>query len=345
MTSHQNSAGGGKAAKFVAANPLGPMADPFAGMGDDEKEYHKELSDNINKRMTNAIDELKEQHANGTARVDDPDRAPTGSAYQQHAAQMARQRRQEKMEEDRVRNQEMERMKTLKEDAKRVFADKNEEEGDDGDDSKGNGDSDSDDEYDDLLNDDPTLDAIREKRIRQLRDMQAKQAEHKALGHGEVRTIMQDDFLTECTGKSEYVAVHFFHKEFERCKIMDHHLNIIAPLQLSCKFLRIDAEKAPFFISKLQIKTLPTLIVFQEGKAIDRLTGFEGLAIKESEPDKWHTGRLQQWIASTGAIQYKPPTEEIREEMRQMGIRPKGTVWSGTSRGGFRTSSYDDDDE
>ena len=32
MPSHQMSAGSGKAAKFVAANPLGPMADPFAGM-------------------------------------------------------------------------------------------------------------------------------------------------------------------------------------------------------------------------------------------------------------------------------------------------------------------------
>ena len=32
MTSNQMSAGAGKAAKFVAANPLGPMADPFAGM-------------------------------------------------------------------------------------------------------------------------------------------------------------------------------------------------------------------------------------------------------------------------------------------------------------------------
>jgi hypothetical protein len=32
MPSLQESAPGGKAAKFVAANPLGPMADPFAGM-------------------------------------------------------------------------------------------------------------------------------------------------------------------------------------------------------------------------------------------------------------------------------------------------------------------------
>ena len=32
MPSYQDSAGSSKAAKFAAANPLGPMADPFAGL-------------------------------------------------------------------------------------------------------------------------------------------------------------------------------------------------------------------------------------------------------------------------------------------------------------------------
>ncbi len=284
--------------------------------------------------MENSIKELQERHAKGTQEVDDPDRAPTGSAYKIHA-QMQR----EKMTEQRQRAQENERLKSMKEEANNMFDTKNE----DGNNDK---DEDSDDEYDDLLNDDKELDAIRERRIREMRQMQMKLAEQKSLGHGEIRLITQDEFLTECTGKSEYVAVHFFHNEFQRCKIMDHHLKIIAPKHMSCKFLRMDAEKAPFFIHKLQIKTLPTLIVFREGKTVDRLTGFEGLVIDPSEPDKWHTGRLEAWLASTGAIKYKVPTEEIKDEMRRMGIRPKGTtVWSGTSRSGYQSKAYDSDDE
>jgi len=349
MPSLQQSAGSGKAAKFVQANPFGPMADPFAGMGDDEKEYHKQLSDNINKRMEDSISELQERHAKGTNELDDPDRAPTGSAYKVHA-----QMKREKMMEERRRREEMQRLKALKEDAKSIFVDKNNEndEDNDGFDNKDNdgfdndSDDSDDDEYNDLLNDsNAELEAIRERRIREMREMQMKKAEQKSLGHGEVRTITQDEFLPECTGKSEWVAVHFFHKEFNRCTIMDHHLKLIAPKHLSCKFLRMDAEKAPFFIHKLCIKTLPTLIVFREGKNVERLTGFEGLIIDPSEPDKWHTGRLEQWLASTGAIQYKVPTEEIKEEMRRMGIRPKGTLWSGTSRSGFQSNVYDSDDE
>lgn len=331
----QNSAGAGKAAKFVDANPLAPMADPFEGLNNDEKEYQKELSNNLNARLERTIKGMQDRQANGTSQADHPDRAPTGSAYKAHA-----QMQKERMAEERRRMDETGRLKALKEEAKIVFKEKNRDEKEE----ESEDDSD-DDEYDNLLDDDAELEAIRARRISQMKEMQAQTARHKALGHGELRTILQDEFLPECTGGSEWVAVHFFHKEFKRCEIMDHHLKIVAPRHLGCKFLRLDVEKSPFFVSKLQIKTLPTLIVFREGKAIDRLTGFEGLAPDASEPDKWHTGSLQQWIATTGAIKYKVPDEEIREEMRRMGIRPKGTIWSGTAARGFKGDAYDSDDE
>jgi len=345
MPSNQNSAGAGKAAKFVAANPLGPMADPFAGLDDDQQEYQKEMSENINRRMQKGMDELAAKHARGTQTLDDPDRAPTGSAYKDY---YAHQRRQEQSTRKRVEDEKVEenaRQVALREEAQRVFS-QAADAGGDGIDAGGGDDpveeEDSDDEW---LDQDPELDAIRQRRIQELKSRQEQHAEHMALGHGEIRTINQDEFLPECTGKSEYVAVHFFHKEFERCKIMDHHLQIVAPLHTTCKFLRMDAEKCPFFVSKLKIQTLPTLIVFQEGKIVDQLTGFEGLAIDKAEPDKWHTGRLRQWIASTGAIQYRVPTEEVREEMGRMGIRPRGNVWTGTAGGGYRGRDYDEDDE
>lgn len=63
------------------------------------------------------------------------------------------------------------------------------------------------------------------RRLRQARLSQLKQAyEEKqqllAKGHGEYREIAQDEFLKEVTG-SPLVAVHFYHNDFERCKIMD----------------------------------------------------------------------------------------------------------------------------
>lgn len=172
--------------------------------------------------------------------------------------------------------------------------------------------NDDDSDLDEFDDDDQALEAFRQRRLAELQREHAKVSQQTAKGHGEVRTITQDEFLPECTGSSKFVVVHFFHDDFERCKLMDHHLRIIAPLHLSCKFIRINAEKAPFFVAKLAIQTLPTLIVFKDGKAIDRLMGFEGLS-DTKHPDEFPTGRLGRWLEKTGAIEYEGPDSDDEE--------------------------------
>ena len=74
-------------------------------------------------------------------------------------------------------------------------------------------DSDFDDSDFDDDDDDPAMAAFRARRLAELKKMQIRSAENKAKGHGEYRTISQDEFLPECTN-SDYVAVHFFHDDF-----------------------------------------------------------------------------------------------------------------------------------
>jgi hypothetical protein len=210
--------------------------------------------------------------------------------------------------------------------------------------SKDNYDDSDDSDFDSDFDDDPALEAIRERRLAEIRRGQIQHAENKAKGHGQYRTISQDEFLPECTG-SEYVAIHFFHNDFERCKIMDFHLKKICPYHLTCKFLRIDVEKTPFFVAKLMIKTLPSVVVFNDGKEIKRLLGFEGLA-DSSSPDEWPTGRLLKWLALTGAIDYKPTEEDDEEEeeavmrMEKMSVSPRS---SAAARLQGRFTTYDED--
>jgi len=301
------------------------------------------MSENMNERMQKSMEELRAKHAAGTNEIDDSDRAPTGAAYREvnriHA-ERAKAHRARADQKEREGMEEVERIKDLRERVRRdMVGGEGRDDGTDGDGSDGS----SGDEWDDLLEEDPELEAIRSRRAAELRAAQSDRAANLAKGHGEVRTIGQDDFLTECTGSSEWVAIHFFHDEFERCKILDHHLKIVAPLHVECKILRIDARKAPFFVSKLQVRTLPTLLVFQDGKAVDRLTGFDKLAVDPKDPDCWHTGKLREWLAGTGAVKYTIPTDEVLEEMRKMGVVPRGTVWSGAK--GVGSSRYDDDEE
>ena len=62
------------------------MSNPFEGMGDDEKEYQKVVSDNVNKRMEGAMNDLKNKYSEGRGGDDMGDNGPTGDAYQKHQA-------------------------------------------------------------------------------------------------------------------------------------------------------------------------------------------------------------------------------------------------------------------
>merc|ERR1711865_1351082 len=79
--------------------------------------------------------------------------------------------------------------------------------------------------------------------------------------------------------------------------IMDKHLRILAQQHLGCKFLHIDSAKAPFFVNKLSIVMLPTVVVFRDGKVEDTLCGFEALGNK----DDFRTAVLKKHSAAAHA--------------------------------------------
>ena len=81
-----------------------------------------------------------------------------------------------------------------------------------------------------------------------MEDSQRKEIKkQKNKAPGEYIQILQDEFLPYVT-KNDNCAVHFFHKDFERCKIVDHHLKNIAFYHPETKVLGLDVEKAPFFV-------------------------------------------------------------------------------------------------
>jgi hypothetical protein len=160
-------------------------------------------------------------------------------------------------------------------------------------------------EKDDDFDDDEFLDdkVLQDLQAKRLADMQAKHAlerQFHAQGHGEYREITEEEFLKEVCG-SQWVVVHFHHREFFRCKIVDKHMRIIAAKHLSCKWLTMDAEKAPFFIAKLAIQMLPTVIVFKDGIVHEQFSGFDELGGK----DEFRTEVLEHWFSKAGCLKMK----------------------------------------
>ena len=81
---------------------------------------------------------------------------------------------------------------------------------------------------------------------------------------------------------------------------MDKHLQKIALEYPDVQFLYLNALKAPFFVTKLAIKTLPTLCIFNDGVLKDKILGFEGLT-----GDEFKTFELTDKLVRAGLIPSK----------------------------------------
>ena len=80
--------------------------------------------------------------------------------------------------------------------------------------------------------------------------------------------------------------------------MLGKHLVLLAPKYFPVRFCSIDAEKAPFFVDKLKITILPTLIFFKDGKVVDRLTGFSELG----NTDDFTTAQLETRMKKSGIM-------------------------------------------
>ena len=83
-------------------------------------------------------------------------------------------------------------------------------------------------------------------------------------------------FFDELKGSARAV-VHFYRPTTRRCEIIDKHFYALAAKHMETKFLRVNAEKAPFLVEKLHIWMLPTIVCVQNGKTDHSIVGFDEL--------------------------------------------------------------------
>ena len=141
--------------------------------------------------------------------------------------------------------------------------------------------------------------------------------------YGNYTEIIETEFLDTML-KNDKVVCHFYHKDFERCKIIDKHLTIISRDHRETLFVKINAEKAPFFTEKLNIRVLPTIILFVKGKGIHRFIGFQDFGMNDDFPTINLTRQL---------VLYKMIEPKNKAERGEVSIRMK------------KSKDSDDDDD
>lgn len=180
---------------------------------------------------------------------------------------------------------------------------------------------------DNLQEDD--LDSIRQQRLKELRLRQAKKTEWLAKGHGEYKEIQSEkEFFDEMKGEERMVC-HFFRENWP-CKVIDKHLQILAKGHLETKFVKLNAEKAPFLTERLKIWMLPTLALIKYEKTVDYVVGFDDLGGK----DDFTTDMLAERLARVDVLIFDAP---VRTDV----AAEKRSIRSGSQH---RTASDEDSD-
>ncbi|RPA91968.1 thioredoxin-like protein [Choiromyces venosus 120613-1] len=177
-----------------------------------------------------------------------------------------------------------------------------------------------------LESDTAALDAFREKRMQQLHDELHRARVMQSLSHGAYTPATTEREVLTHTTTSKFSIVHFFHKDFNRCKIMDSHLEVLARKHFDTKFTSIDVEKAPFLVERLKVRVLPCVIAFVDGKSVDRIEGFAELG----NTDGFTTKMLELRLLACGVL--------VREKVDE------DTGVGGGGSGGKKAESDDGDD-
>ncbi|KAM3723368.1 Thioredoxin domain-containing protein [Dirofilaria immitis] len=156
--------------------------------------------------------------------------------------------------------------------------------------------------YDNL--DENDLEAIRQKRLEELKKKQLQRQRWLQNGHGIYEEISDERNFFDATKKSAKVVCHFYLPTTERCKIVDKHLEKIARKYLEIRFIYANAEKFPFLTTRLKIRVIPTIVIIIDAKTVDYIRGFDDLG----GIDEFRTETLEWRLSWTKVLEYDGPS-------------------------------------
>ncbi|GAA5857096.1 hypothetical protein JCM8547_007956 [Rhodosporidiobolus lusitaniae] len=211
---------------------------------------------------------------------------------------------------------------------------------------KRNDDRDSDDsdalleELEEELDNDFDLGGFREKRMMELKAQMEAAERSRTSGYGKYTEYKVEKDLITTTAKAKRSVVHFFHRDFRRCKIMDSHLEKLAPKHVDTLFVKADVANVPFLVTKLEVKVLPCVIGFVDGVSKMKLVGFDEL----DGGDNFATGQLEIGMIQCGVLS-KDPGSALGGKIPPVVAGRSSETSRGKVRPGRRTAGGSDSDD
>lgn len=152
----------------------------------------------------------------------------------------------------------------------------------------------------DQMDDDELL-AIRHKRVKQLKEVQARRDEWHKKGHGQYLEVTDPKVFFDNVQDSERVVVHFMRRSTPRCEVIERHLRIIAPEHFETRFCYVDVERIPSLPERFNVMMLPTLMLVEKQNTFHSIIGFDEFG----GTDDFTTATVEQVLAHYGMVNEK----------------------------------------
>jgi len=147
------------------------------------------------------------------------------------------------------------------------------------------------------------LEALRARRRQNMIKEQEKNRELRAIGHGSYDELANQEDFFAAVKKSTQMVVHFYRNSTERCKIVDARVRELVPKYIKTRFCKIDAEKAPFLVNRLNIFVMPTLLLVKDCQTVHQIRGFDELG----GTDEFSSDYLAYVLSGHGVCNYDGP--------------------------------------
>ncbi|KAL8281495.1 hypothetical protein RQP46_006179 [Phenoliferia psychrophenolica] len=189
------------------------------------------------------------------------------------------------------------------------------------------------------LDDEFDLGGFRERRMEEMRAQVEKAQKMKQSNYGRYTEMKVEKDVIDATAKAKRSVLHFFHRDFRRCKIMDAHLEKLAAKHFDTLFICAEVSNVPFLVNKIEVQVLPCVVGFVGGVSKMKIVGFEEL----EGGDSFSTASLELGLIQCGVIQKTPGASGSRIKLPSAASARSGErrgIRNG--RGGGNGSESDD---
>ena len=90
-----------------------------------------------------------------------------------------------------------------------------------------------------------------------------------------VTKVNEQNFQAEVLESAETVLVDFYADWCGPCKMLSPVVDEIAGEVSSCKVVKLNVDEAPNVAARYNVMSIPTLMVFRQGEAVDRSVGVQ----------------------------------------------------------------------